>query len=359
MGVYRSQTHRRKLFDEVLEEAPSRRSVAELAGRFKGSAPPHDAPANETEKPVRRRPPRSLKIPQPQVDEQEPSDGTSLPTTIKRNSGLIEKLQAKLILSPTAKAPSPKSPSFSLLSPGFTPPSPGSTSGPTSSKTTPTSPVATTPLTEEERPVSFEDPLSAAEPSILPSINKNRARHSLRRRPPSRRHRKSSSGDEVSVVNDVVETTLSSLDKPEDKTTAGREGHGGSEEQVGGQVFEKEAETDEVKDEKTDASTCPEQSKDDQSLAEPAEEDEKKKEGEERSIEGQDGSSSERKDEEEEKEEKQETQDKSEDEQKDVSSEEVTNTDGKEEGKNEVTPSLKRAKYGKTEKKESSQSSAR
>ncbi|KAK2827972.1 hypothetical protein Q5P01_019006 [Channa striata] len=293
------------------EAAPSRRSVAELAGKFKGSAPPQDAAANETDKPVRRRPPRSLHIPKPAADEQEQSpDGTSQPTPAKRNS-LIEKLQAQLVLSPTAKVTSPKSPGFRLLPPAFAPPAPGSTPGTASSKTTPTSPVATTPVSEEERPVSFEDPLAAGEGSVLPSMNKSRARHSLRRRPPSRRHRKSSSGDEVGVVNDVVETTLSSLDEPGDKTTAVGGGEGGGEKQVEGEVFEKKAKTDEEKEvvtedktdevqdktdevqDKTDevqdkmenntaASKCPEQSKEDQSTTEPRGKDEK--EGEDRLI---------------------------------------------------------------------------
>ncbi|XP_044077275.1 duboraya isoform X2 [Siniperca chuatsi] len=106
------------------EEAPSRRSVAELAGRFKGSAPPHDAAGNETDKPVRRRPPRSLQLAKTHGDEQEPPGVTSpLPAKAKRNSALIEKLQANLALSPTALLPSPKSPGFRLLPPAFPAPS--------------------------------------------------------------------------------------------------------------------------------------------------------------------------------------------------------------------------------------------
>ncbi|XP_044227364.1 duboraya isoform X3 [Thunnus albacares] len=218
------------------EEAPSRRSVAELAGRFKGSAPPNNAAGNETEKPVRRRPPRSLQLPKSHGDDQEcqqPPDVTSPgPGKAKRNSALIEKLQANLVLSPTALLPSPKSPGLRMLPPSFVPPFPGSALDATvtsSSTATPTSPVTVHPLTQEERPTSFEDPPTVAEGSILTSINKGRARHSIRRRPPSRRHRKSSSGDEVGVANDGGDTPLTSPSEPDGKT-AEEEGGGGGEE---------------------------------------------------------------------------------------------------------------------------------
>ncbi|XP_067465113.1 duboraya isoform X2 [Thunnus thynnus] len=218
------------------EEAPSRRSVAELAGRFKGSAPPNNAAGNETEKPVRRRPPRSLQLPKSHGDDQEcqqPPDVTSPgPGKAKRNSALIEKLQANLVLSPTALLPSPKSPGLRMLPPSFVPPFPGSAPDATvttSSTATPTSPVTVHPLTQEERPTSFEDPPTVAEGSILTSINKGRARHSIRRRPPSRRHRKSSSGDEVGVANEGGDTPLTSPSEPDGKT-AEEEGGGGEEE---------------------------------------------------------------------------------------------------------------------------------
>ncbi|XP_041835371.1 duboraya [Melanotaenia boesemani] len=177
------------------EEAPSRRSVAELAGRFKDSGPPQK---NEAEKPVRRRPPRTLQLPKLHGDELEaPPDVTSpQPPKAKRNSALIEKLQANLTLSPTG--PPLKSPGLRVLPLAFTPPSPGSAPGTMatmSSSTTPTSPVSTSQLTEG--PASFEAHPTAVEGNILTSINKSRARVSIRRRPPSRRHRKSSSGDEV------------------------------------------------------------------------------------------------------------------------------------------------------------------
>nr|XP_057942080.1 duboraya isoform X2 [Doryrhamphus excisus] len=179
------------------QEALSRPSVAELAGRFKGSPPPQDAAVRETEKPVRRRPPRSLQLPKIHGDEQERPTGVTSPVKVKRNSALIEKLQANLALSPSALLPSPKSPGFRLMPPFSPPPSPSPTAGTPSSTLSPSSPVSMClSVTEEEGPTSFEAPPTAAEGSLLSSVNKGRARHSLRRRPPSRRHRKSSSGDE-------------------------------------------------------------------------------------------------------------------------------------------------------------------
>lgn len=289
-------------------EAPPRRSVAELAGRFKCSAPPHDAAGNDTEKPVRRRPPRSLQLPKTHGDDQEQPPGVTspLPTKAKRNSALIEKLQANLALSPSAMLPSPKSPGFRLLPPAFPPASAPVT---TSSTTTPTSPVIVSPLTEEEGPATFEAPPTVAEGSILMNINKSRARHSIRRRPPSRRHRTSSSGDEVSVASEGGDVSVSSPSELEDKTI-GEEGKGGEEEKGGGggggEVFTQEVKRDEAKDEEKDSSTCPEKNKsqeEDQSKTNPGDEDEEKKVGENGSMEeGKgDGSSSGKKEEAQEK----------------------------------------------------------
>ncbi|XP_026184994.1 duboraya isoform X2 [Mastacembelus armatus] len=222
------------------EEAPVRRSVAELAGRFKSSASPHDAAGNET-KPVRRRPPRTLQIAKPQEealkgDEQEQPPGvTSAPAKAKRHSAAIEKLQANLVLSPQALLPSPKSPGFRPMAPTFSIPGPTVT---TSSTGSPASPVTSSP--QEEGPTSFEAPLTVEEGSLLSSINKNRARFSIRRRPPSRHHRKSSSGDEVSGTNNITDTTLSSQSEADGKTTTGGEG----------EVFKEEEKTDEVKEDK-------------------------------------------------------------------------------------------------------------
>ncbi|XP_059207744.1 duboraya isoform X2 [Centropristis striata] len=317
------------------EQATSRRSVAELAGKFKGSAHPHDAAGNETqEKPVRRRPPRSLQLTKPHGDDQEPPGVTSpLPAKAKRNSALIEKLQANLALSPTTMLPSPKSPGFRLLPPAFTPTPPGPdpvSTVTTSSTVTPTSPVtAVTPSTEEEGPSSFETPPTAAEGSILSNSSiKGRARHSLRRRPPSRRNRKSSSGDEVGAAIEGVDASLSSPTDPEEKTT----GEGG-EKEAGEEVCKKESEIDESEDKTL---TCPEKNESHQEdeskiSVENREEDEEKKEGSVGGDEG-DRATSGRKEEEEEKE-------KNAEKQKEDLTEGATNTDSKEEENTEETTS--------------------
>ncbi|XP_030010843.1 duboraya isoform X1 [Sphaeramia orbicularis] len=297
---------REHLYRCVQEEAPSRRSVAELAGKFKGPASPHNTAANQTDKPVRRRPPRTLQIPKTQTDEQETPGATSpSPAKAKRNSALIEKLQANLVLSPAALAPSPKSPGFRLFPPAFTPNSPSSapvTSVTTQSASdTPTSPIAASPLTEEG-PTSFEDPPTAAEGSILTSINKNRARHSIRRRPPSRRHRKSSSGEEAGETKEGTDTTHCSPSEPENEIRVegggeGGEGGGGEEGEGGrgGEGFKKEDDTEDMKDKgETESLTCPEKSDvEEQSTNNMQEkEEEKKNEGEE----GDEASSSEKTD---------------------------------------------------------------
>ncbi|XP_061595121.1 duboraya [Cololabis saira] len=215
------------------DEAPPRRSVAELAGKFKGSGPPlnNSVAGSEAEKPVRRRPPRSLQLTQVHGDGQEtPVDGvSSVPHRPKRNSALIEKLQANLALSPTG--PPLKSPGIRMLPLAFTPPSPGSAPAcmVTTPSTMPTSPTSASPLTEEG-PTSFEAPPSAAEGTLLQSISKGRARVSIRRRPPSRRHRKSSSGDAYDAEDGQPNT------QTETEDAAG--GGGGGEEE---EVFKKES----------------------------------------------------------------------------------------------------------------------
>uniref|UniRef100_UPI003AAC92D7 uncharacterized protein n=1 Tax=Centroberyx gerrardi TaxID=166262 RepID=UPI003AAC92D7 len=149
------------------------------------------------------------------------------------------------------------SPGLRLLPPSFTLPSPCSPSIPVTTVTptvTPTSPVsaAASHRSEEEGPASFEAPPTATEGSILPSINKGRARLSIRRRPPSRRNRKSSSGDEVGVATGEKDTHPSSPSDPEAKTAGGEEGKDG-------EVFNKEVNAEEVKKEETESdSVCPE-----------------------------------------------------------------------------------------------------
>lgn len=99
-----------------------------------------------------------------------------------KSSPLIEKLQANLTFDPAALLPgaSPKSPGLkATVSPFHSPPP------------TPGSPgVRSRPSEAEEVPVSFDQP---PEGSHLPCYNKVRTRGSIKRRPPSRRFRRSQS----------------------------------------------------------------------------------------------------------------------------------------------------------------------
>ncbi|XP_051003723.1 capZ-interacting protein [Acomys russatus] len=161
-------------------------SVAQLAGRFREQA----AVAKETpaSKPTRRKPPCSLPLFPPKVElgqngEEKSPSGTSHPPKIKvKSSPLIEKLQANLAFDPAALLPgaSPKSPGLkAIVSPFHSPPS------------TPSSPgIRAQPSEAEEVPVSFDQP---PEGTHLPSYNKVRTRGSIKRRPPSRRFRRSQS----------------------------------------------------------------------------------------------------------------------------------------------------------------------
>ncbi|XP_040132810.1 capZ-interacting protein isoform X4 [Ictidomys tridecemlineatus] len=131
-------------------------SVAQLAGRFREQA----AAATEKSPPSAGHPPK-VKV---------------------KSSPLIEKLQANLTFDPAALLPgaSPKSPGLKVMvSPFHSPPS------------TPSSPgVRPRPSETEEVPVSFDQP---PEGSHLPCYNKVRTRGSIKRRPPSRRFRRSQS----------------------------------------------------------------------------------------------------------------------------------------------------------------------
>ncbi|KAJ8405882.1 hypothetical protein AAFF_G00313190 [Aldrovandia affinis] len=142
------------------EDTLVKHSVAELAGMFKGHAPPKPA-GIEGGKPIRRRPPCSLKLHTKKdggegEEEKSPIISPHPPKVKPKSSPLIEKLQANLALSPTGPQLPPKSP-------GRQP-------------------------SMEEAPTSFEKP---AEGAVLPSINKGRVRLSIKRRPPTRQHRKS------------------------------------------------------------------------------------------------------------------------------------------------------------------------
>ncbi|KAJ8256667.1 hypothetical protein COCON_G00188190 [Conger conger] len=135
-------------------------SVGSSAANHTGNLKGHNVlpPTGTEEKPVRRRPPRSLQLNikrfEEQAVEEKPAVSPRVLTVKSRSSPLIEKLQANLALTPTALLHSPKSP---------------------------------------EAPISFEEPPEGA---VLPSINKGRARLSLKRRPPTRQHRKSCGEEE-------------------------------------------------------------------------------------------------------------------------------------------------------------------
>ncbi|AWO98685.1 putative capZ-interacting protein-like [Scophthalmus maximus] len=169
------------------KDSPSKPSVAELAGRFKGHILP--MPTTNDEMSFRRRPPCSLKL-QNQKEDNEESDKTVVspnPFKIKmRNSSIIERLQANLALSPTALLPSPKSPEVKL--PPAAPSSPSPPCSPRSPTLRPSHQSS-----EEEDATGFDGP---PEGTPLPSFNKTRARLSFKRRPPTRQHRRSA-GDEA------------------------------------------------------------------------------------------------------------------------------------------------------------------
>ncbi|XP_041850809.1 capZ-interacting protein isoform X2 [Melanotaenia boesemani] len=168
----------------ILKDSPSKPSVAELAGRFKGHILP--MPNSSDELPFRRRPPCSLKL----QNDNEESDKNVSPSSfkIKKNSAIIEKLQANLALSPTALLPSPKSPDVKLQPASLSPTMPCS----------PLSPTVRLPhlSSEDEDPISFDSP---PEGTPLPSFNKTRARLSFKRRPPTRQHRRSA-GEEAGAA---------------------------------------------------------------------------------------------------------------------------------------------------------------
>ncbi|NWS28188.1 CPZIP protein, partial [Polioptila caerulea] len=158
-------------------------SVAQLAGKFKEQAaniPGKEVPPH---KPTRRKPPCSLplyshKNETSDNDEQKRSpNACPLPKVKVKSSPMIEKLQANLAFAPAALLPgvSPKSPGMKVLvSPFSTPPS------------TPTSPGSQS--QSSETPVSFDQP---PESTQLQFYNKVRTRGSIKRRPPSRRFRRS------------------------------------------------------------------------------------------------------------------------------------------------------------------------
>ncbi|NXI58902.1 CPZIP protein, partial [Chloroceryle aenea] len=168
-------------------------SVAQLAGKFKEQAASITGKEVPPHKPTRRKPPCSLplyshKTETSDNDEQKSSpNACPIPKVKVKSSPMIEKLQANLAFAPAALLPgaSPKSPGLkALVSPFGTPPS------------TPSSPgIQSQPSEVNEMPVSFDQP---PEGTQLQFYNKVRTRGSIKRRPPSRRFRRSLSeyGDE-------------------------------------------------------------------------------------------------------------------------------------------------------------------
>ncbi|NXO55967.1 CPZIP protein, partial [Aramus guarauna] len=173
-------------------------SVAQLAGKFKEQAASITGKEVPPHKPTRRKPPCSLPLyshkTETSDDEQKRSpNACPIPKVKVKSSPMIEKLQANLAFAPAALLPgaSPKSPGLKVLvSPFSTPPS------------TPSSPgIQSQPSEVNETPVSFDQP---PEGTQLQFYNKVRTRGSIKRRPPSRKFRRSLSdyGDgEDSGVN--------------------------------------------------------------------------------------------------------------------------------------------------------------
>ncbi|NWH59178.1 CPZIP protein, partial [Geococcyx californianus] len=161
-------------------------SVAQLAGRFKEQAANITGKEVPLHKPTRRKPPCSLPLYSNKTetsdndDQKRSPNACPIPKVKVKSSPMIEKLQANLAFAPAALLPgaSPKSPGLKVLvSPFSTPPS------------TPSSPGIQSQTSEaNETPVSFDQP---PEGTQLQFYNKVRTRGSIKRRPPSRKFRRS------------------------------------------------------------------------------------------------------------------------------------------------------------------------
>ncbi|CAN2387764.1 WASH complex subunit CAP-Z interacting, partial [Pristimantis euphronides] len=197
-----------KLAESSTAEESAPPSVAKLAGLFgdtlnspRKEVPPH--------KPTRRKPPCSLPLPKLEFnnngDEKVSAPQSQVPKVKVKSSPLIEKLQANLAFAPASllPGPSPKSPGLkTMASPWSTPPS-----TPSSPSVQPHSSIT------EESPVSFEQPPDGAH---LQSCTKVRTRGSLKRRPPSRRFRKSQSD-----IDFDIETFSATAKENGDKSNEG------------------------------------------------------------------------------------------------------------------------------------------
>ncbi|XP_067896963.1 capZ-interacting protein-like isoform X2 [Heterodontus francisci] len=210
-----------------MEDKPM--SVAALASKFR------QEPSNTLEKnekqlkgPIRKKPPCFLPLcgmkNNTEADhnaDEKPSvnDSSRHPKLkLKTSSPLIEKLQANLLLSPTALLPGigPKSPLKSSVSPFASPAS------------TPDSPGARSRSSESDGgPVTSDQP-TEAEP--LHSFHKSRARVSLKRRPPSRRFRRS-------VTEDVDNPGSPETEKPGNSDKEIEPQQNGAEDEKSDDVF--------------------------------------------------------------------------------------------------------------------------
>ncbi|XP_064157783.1 capZ-interacting protein isoform X1 [Anguilla rostrata] len=163
-------------------------SVSPSGSDHTGSSKGQNMPPPTGTEEVRRRPPRTLQLnPAEQTAGGKPIFSSSAPRVRPRSSPLIEKLQANLALSPTTLLPTSRSSEVNLPPSPF---SPGHAHSPFGLPSPALSSPGPTPGSEEEAPISFERP---PEGTALPSINKDRARLSFKRRPPTRQLRKSCS----------------------------------------------------------------------------------------------------------------------------------------------------------------------
>ncbi|CAL8348964.1 unnamed protein product, partial [Arctogadus glacialis] len=161
-----------------MEEGSPFKSVAELAGRFRGHT--IASPASNEERIHRRKLPCALKLSSPRDEKggesQKPVILLPKPFKVKiKNNSIIEKLQANLALSPSSLFPLPRTPEVKLRtacappSPAPVPCSPGT---PRSSPAPPPPPpphIRQSSKEEEEEAVCFESP---PEGNPLPSFNK-------------------------------------------------------------------------------------------------------------------------------------------------------------------------------------------
>ncbi|XP_043929038.1 capZ-interacting protein [Protopterus annectens] len=142
----------------------------------------------------------------PNGEEKAADGGISQASKVKSKlSPGIGKLQTNLNFDPAALRPGgpPKSPGLKLVhSPNISP---------ASTPTTPPTPTTLSQPIHDEVPVGFENPPEGAP---LQSFNKGRTRLSMKRRPPSRKHRRSVTDDSEDIgIIDTKDKTAESSEK--------------------------------------------------------------------------------------------------------------------------------------------------